>query len=403
MILFDVIVTIIESFIFSFYLICAYDLKKRISNLLVLTFIFFIETFLFNNIWVNNFILFFVELSTIALICFIYFKKIRFENILIAILGIGTILISNLISLFLMTNIFGIINYKIEGMNFYIVSVILSKIIYIIFCDLMLKMIRKNKITIQLSRWWALVAFFIIIIFMTIVLIESIIFGYESINLLKILLMFNIFLFVISIVIYFRLVKNTKEKIALTKIIIRNDYLNKNYSRMNFFYNETLKDRHRMLYILMHLQHLLALEQYDQISSVLKSEIDKNSKYQFLVSTSNPYFDYILCEKLSFFKSQDYDIKTTFQIKRLQILENEDVVNVIIKIVELVTTYADERKELVLIFNQTPLYLLTKISVSSTFKGDVKNDILDDPVISSLNIKIRNNELEIAFLIKVQD
>lgn len=403
MILFDVIVTIIESFIFSFYLICAYDLKKRISNLLVLTFIFFIETFLFNNIWVNNFILFFVELSTIALICFIYFKKIRFENILIAILGIGTILISNLISLFLMTNIFGIINYKIEGMNFYIVSVILSKIIYIFFCDLMLKMIRKNKITIQLSRWWALVAFFIIIIFMTIVLIESIIFGYESINLLKILLMFNIFLFVISIVIYFRLVKNTKEKIALTKIIIRNDYLNKNYSRMNFFYNETLKDRHRMLYILMHLQHLLALEQYDQISSVLKSEIDKNSKYQFLVSTSNPYFDYILCEKLSFFKSQDYDIKTTFQIKRLQILENEDVVNVIIKIVELVTTYADERKELVLIFNQTPLYLLTKISVSSTFKGDVKNDILDDPVISSLNIKIRNNELEIAFLIKVQD
>lgn len=403
MILFDVIVTIIESFIFSFYLICAYDLKKRISNLLVLTFIFFIETFLFNNIWVNNFILFFVELSTTALICFIYFKKIRFENILIAILGIGTILISNLISLFLMTNIFGIINYKIEGMNFYIVSVILSKIIYIIFCDLTLKMIRKNKITIQLSKWWALVAFFIIIIFMTIMLIESIIFGYNSINLLKILLMFNIFLFVISIVVYFRLVKNTKEQIALTKIIIRNDYLNKNYSRMNFFYNETLKDRHRMLYILMHLQHLLALEQYDQISSVLKNEIDKNSKYQFLVSTSNPYFDYILCEKLSFFKSQDYDIKTTFQIKRLQILENEDVVNVIIKIVELVTTYADERKELVLIFNQTPLYLLTKISVSSTFKGDVKNDILDDPVISSLNIKIRNNELEIAFLIKVQD
>lgn len=351
----------------------------------------------------NNFILFFVELSTTALICFIYFKKIRFENILIAILGIGTILISNLISLFLMTNIFGIINYKIEGMNFYIVSVILSKIIYIIFCDLTLKMIRKNKITIQLSKWWALVAFFIIIIFMTIVLIESIIFGYNSINLLKILLMFNIFLFVISIVVYFRLVKNTKEQIALTKIIIRNDYLNKNYSRMNFFYNETLKDRHRMLYILMHLQHLLALEQYDQISSVLKNEIDKNSKYQFLVSTSNPYFDYILCEKLSFFKSQDYDIKTTFQIKRLQILENEDVVNVIIKIVELVTTYADERKELVLIFNQTPLYLLTKISVSSTFKGDVKNDILDDPVISSLNIKIRNNELEIAFLIKVQD
>lgn len=45
MILFDVIVTIIESFIFSFYLICAYDLKKRISNLLVLTFIFLLRHF----------------------------------------------------------------------------------------------------------------------------------------------------------------------------------------------------------------------------------------------------------------------------------------------------------------------------------------------------------------------
>ena len=128
MIIYDLFLTIVESLILSAFIFANVDLTKQKISGLILAFIFVIETFVFNNIYVNNLLLLVFELVTGLIFIYYYKKDIRFLYVFIICLSIGLIITSNLISLSVCSLLLHVdINSMNTNLLFYFLATILSK------------------------------------------------------------------------------------------------------------------------------------------------------------------------------------------------------------------------------------------------------------------------------------
>ena len=80
MVVFDLLITFVESFILAAFIAMAFDLIHNIKPLLLLTALFTIETTFFNTVYLSNFLLLFVETITALLFLYYFCKNIQFFN-----------------------------------------------------------------------------------------------------------------------------------------------------------------------------------------------------------------------------------------------------------------------------------------------------------------------------------
>lgn len=146
MVVFDLLITFVESFILAAFIAMAFDLIHNIKPLLLLTALFTIETTFFNTVYLSNFLLLFVETITALLFLYYFCKNIQFFNFFIIFLGIAFIMLSNTLSLYLFSLFFDLnVNNISSNSVLYICVVSLSKVIYFIMCLISLKFLENNK------------------------------------------------------------------------------------------------------------------------------------------------------------------------------------------------------------------------------------------------------------------
>lgn len=396
--LFDMLATIIESFACSLFIIYSLELNNK-KLLLITTMIFFIEIYVFNNVLYNNVILFIIFIVTGMTICSLYTKQIKIKYIYMSFLGLCIMLLSDITAIFMTTMFFSLMNLSLSSTEFYIVSVVLSKVFVVLLSLFLIKVMRKDNLQLEFSKWWSLALFYVIIAIMAIVLGESITGNFYSIRILQSILLLIIILFIISIFIYHRIKKETQLQIELSNKIIRNEYINANYEKMNYMFNKTVEDRHRMMYILMKIKYLIDKNNIDELKDVLNQEIFYTNKSQFVIFTSNPYFDYRLQEKINILKEKDFDVKTIFQIKRLDVLTDKKLIEDIIYCIDFLIDYANENKQMFISLKQKDLYLIIKISVLTDLTDKKNNLELTSDLIKKSNLKINQDECTITLLI----
>lgn len=401
MILFDTIITFFESFIYSIFLIDTLQLEKNKLFLLVMTGVCFVETNIFNYVFINNYILLVIQTFSVILMCYIFTKKTKVLYFLMAILGIGLILISNVVSLFIISELFSLFGLSVKSIEFYIVAVCLSKILYLILCIIVIKLIKKNTLYLELTKWWSLVVFYLVIILMLILLAESIIFDRYVSQVFQILIFLVIMLFIISILIYNRIRKETKLQIELANKLIKNEYISTNYKKINYLYNRTVEDRHRMMYILIKIKYLVESKKTKELIDVLDQEIMRTNKSQLVISTDNPYFDYRINEQLNLLKKNGFDIKTTFQIKRIDILTDEELLEDIIVCIKFIVSFSNDSKYLNINFKQNGLYLTVRLVTLTEYTGEISKLVLKSEFIKNMVLDINNDECVIKLLILI--
>ena len=131
MIAYDLFLTFVESFILSLFIASVFDLVHERKEIVILTLLFIIETFIFNNVYINNFMLLIFELITALIFLYHHIKKVTFFQIFIICLGIALIIISNIISIFIGSSLFGVsLNMMGTHISFYLFATMLSKVIY---------------------------------------------------------------------------------------------------------------------------------------------------------------------------------------------------------------------------------------------------------------------------------
>lgn len=72
MIIFDILMTLFEDFIISYFLVNIFSDTKKFNTIFIITLITLIETFILNNYFMNNELLFFSLVTTWTIsLCFI--------------------------------------------------------------------------------------------------------------------------------------------------------------------------------------------------------------------------------------------------------------------------------------------------------------------------------------------
>ena len=100
MIIFDILMTLFEDFIISYFLVNIFSDTKKFNTIFIITLITLIETFILNNYFMNNELLFFSLVTTWTIsLCFIT-KKINILYLLLPCLMMGLLLISNISSFY---------------------------------------------------------------------------------------------------------------------------------------------------------------------------------------------------------------------------------------------------------------------------------------------------------------
>ena len=401
MVVFDFIITLVESFILSSFILVMFDLIQKVKPLVLLTLFFTAETTFFNSVYINNLLLLFIETITALMFLYYYCKHIQFFHIFIIFLGISFIMLSNTLSLFLFSIFFNldVSNITVNPIT-YISVVSISKILYFAVCVTSLNFFKKNINILGLKKWWLFLIFLSIILIMMIVLLESIIFNMYNISLLIFLVVSSLILLVLAIAIYIMINSDTKHQISLAKQLIRNEYINKNYIQMNYLYNSTLKERHRMMYLLIKYKDLAQTGKNNELVKSLDEELKRIDKEVSIQSTDNPYFDFRLREFLKTLKMNGYKIKIIFQFEKAKILDQEETVSEIIDYINFLTNYSNEEKYLSLYITQLKEYLLIKIKVSSNEKIDLNKTFTNSRF--KYELKTDENYKELSLLIRLE-
>lgn len=215
-----------------------------------------------------------------------------------------------------------------------------------------------------MKDWWLFGLFLGIILAMGILVIESVVYMHYDRIVMMLLLLGLTSLMVFSVFLYYKINKEYEKQIALAKEMTKHDYMHKNFQRINYLYDYTMKEKHRMTYVLLKIQNLISqgknIEAAVELEKQIK-EIDSLSAYQ----SYNPYFDYNLQEKIYSLHNKGINVQTVLELKKVDILADELLVSDLMQIMDLLAKHVDDKKTLSNHIQEIPMYVVVKFSASS--------------------------------------
>ena len=237
MIVFDFLMTFFEDFIISYFLMIIFSNTKRYSLIFFMTFITLIETFILNNYFMNNELLFFSLVITWAIsLCFIK-KRIHILYLLLPCLMMGLLLISNISSFYLTSLIFKI---KINQINFHqellIIAIIISRCIFFLSIVWLTKIIEKLKIIEINNKLFEFNSFSVFIICLLSILTtigESIVYGIFDYKIYVLLSLEFVIMCFASVKLFLDIVKSYNQKLEIQSQLLQSNYTRKMYFETN--------------------------------------------------------------------------------------------------------------------------------------------------------------------------
>lgn len=133
MIFFDLLMTIFEDFIISYFLMLLFFKEKRYKITCILTVVCVIETFILNNYFMNNELLFFSLVLTWCSTLCIMKRQINLFYLVTPSLFMGLLLISNISSFYVVSLLTDIkINNISNNIYIFILAIVLSRFIFLV-------------------------------------------------------------------------------------------------------------------------------------------------------------------------------------------------------------------------------------------------------------------------------
>lgn len=402
MIILDFIATIVEDFCITYFLLSYFNVKSK-AKIIFLTVLSVIETYVCNNIIVDNELLLLSLLLTFVAYFLIEFKKITFLYLFLPIVLMGLLLLSNAISLSLVSFIFDIAMSEVSLSSHYMITgIILSRILFILFIILFYTIIKKDTNSFNVKHWWLLGVFVLMFFMMLATILEALIFNIISINLIYTILIELLLLISISFYLYYIIQKQNNENIKMTKQINENEYQTRMYNLMKKIHNQVTVDKHMMIYNLMNIYMLLSANNNNEAKQFVKKEINKLLKYKYISSTHNGLFDYEVTRKINILKEQGVDVKTLFNINgHNEVLNQNSVIDFLINCIDKVCEDINIINKIEFFVKEKDNYIIFKMIVlSSNIEKLEQKCIFKDMDYVTYSMQKRQNYLTISFLLE---
>lgn len=334
--LLDLLVNYAEAFIINFFISEYLLLKKKKKYLVISSIIIFLEITISN--YINEFSQYLIPIIIISLILLIkiFTKKYSFMSLITCIIAIIILLLSNYISLFLTSIIFEISILELpKKLNVFYFSIIFSKLIFFLMVLLILHF--NNKIVYRkIHNNWIKSSLLLTIILLMILalLIEALLTDDISHNMIMVLIISIIILTIIFIILFYKLQKENDLNLKYQLDIQKSFYTKENYLKIRKL-NSQIKDiEHHMNYVLMQIKNNVINADYQQALITLDEYINKTKHLRSHIDTDNPYFNFILNDKISKLQIKHIYLKCTISIQKDEVYDNIEFCNFLTTLID---------------------------------------------------------------------
>ena len=328
--IFDIFINIIESFIICYFFGRYFNLqsirKYVVSNIIVFTEI------TIGNLFINTSWLVIVIVGlTLLFLLGIYHVKITIESIVMCISILLVDIICNIIALLTIPLLGSFLKDQSMMLLF---ATILSKILFLIMAMYVSNKKMKFDTSLDKKRWTN------ITIICSLLLVSLYILGndYVTDNLNKLDVFISMLLISINAImvinIYLKILEENEEKM---KIILKNEevkYKKENYVILSRMSDDLYRLQHNLRYVLMKIKYCLNDQEYDKCLNLVDNYVDKLSKFKTFINTDNPYFDYLMNQKISDLDLHGTDINISVSISNSDFYLNKNYTSYVLYLLE---------------------------------------------------------------------
>ena len=187
-----------------------------------------------------------------------------------------------------------------------LIAVISAQILMFIFCDLLIKIIGQDKLSLNRKEWFLILTTFVFS-FVTIAIIHITQTYYDIPETAALLMLFaeisSVILFVASFYIIFALSRSNKESEELRNLRQQHEYRIQYANNIKMQYNEIRRIKHDMKQSYLVIDSLMSDKKYAEASEYIKSNISNLGKSEVIIDVGNDFVNAILNSKLTFAKS----------------------------------------------------------------------------------------------------
>lgn len=369
MIIFDFFMTFFEDFIISYSLIKIFINEKKYSLIFLLSIITLIETFILNNYFMNNELLFFSLVFTWTVsLCFVT-KRFNILYLLLPCLMMGLLLISNIGSFNLTALIFKI---KINQINFHqellIIAIIISRLIFLISVVWLTKIIEKLKIVRIENKLFEFNSFSVFIICLLSILTtigESIVYGIFEYKIYVILSIEFVIMCMASIKLFIDITRSYNQKLEIQSKLLQSNYTRKMYFETNKLAYRLSEEKHNIYYILKKIENIAKSQNNFEIINSIHNALDKIYKTDIPHTSKNPILDYIMTRKIIQLKLNKYDVIYIANIDEDKILTDYLLIKNLERYIDIctLTNLNKENTSLVIKIYKKTEYIIFKIEI----------------------------------------
>lgn len=328
--IFDIFINIIESFIICYFFGRYFNLqsirKYVVSNIIVFTEI------TIGNLFINTSWLVIVIVGlTLLFLLGIYHVKITIESIVMCISILLVDIICNIIALLTIPLLGSFLKDQSMMLLF---ATILSKILFLIMAMYVSNKKMKFDTSLDKKRWTNITIIF------SLLLVSLYILGndYVTDNLNKLDVFISMLLISINAImvinIYLKILEENEEKM---KIILKNEevkYKKENYVILSRMSDDLYRLQHNLRYVLMKIKYCLNDQEYDKCLNLVDNYVDKLSKFKTFINTYNPYFDYLMNQKISDLDLHGTDINISVSISNSDFYLNKNYTSYVLYLLE---------------------------------------------------------------------
>lgn len=192
-----------------------------------------------------------------------------------------------------------------------LIAVISAQILMFIFCDLLIKIIGQDKLSLNKKEWFLILTTFVFS-FLTIAIIHITQTYYDIPETAALLMLFakisSVILFVASFYIIFALSRSNKESEVLRILRQQHEYRIQYANNIKMQYDEIKRIKHDMKQSYLVIDSLMSDKKYTEANEYIKSNISNLGKSEVIIDVGNDFVNAILNSKLTFAKSMGIEV-----------------------------------------------------------------------------------------------
>lgn len=332
MLLFNIAINIIESFVLSSFFVCLTDIRKKIKCIALLTTISFVLVTCFDQMageW--QYVLLILESLFFLGIAYLFEKKIKFEYIFMYITAFFILNLSNTLALVITSLGYNIQLFSLSKFRSLLINAtFLSKALFLFLSFIFYLIIRKYQINLPFQKWWPLLCIELASMICLNFIIYMIIYGISTFRMGVLALSIGI-VPVLVLLLGYRI--QTEER-KYTLLLLENENrikLEDMYNKVDLVKKNVEDMQHKLMFVLLDLKKKT---EDVEIINFVDQYVAQLKQYTDLFVTHNIYFDTMMSSKLNTLFNGGRNVKLSIFISQHELYDSTDFVKLMLNCLE---------------------------------------------------------------------